>query len=332
MKLRVGVAAIFLGLWVVGRGYGATIDEILPHLENTVLKSPGFADVECWRKVSDSRMAEKRPFYDRIHCMEYVNGAKYQFTTFQSKRSAEEQTSDVDPASGQVMLFDGVAVYQFGTPHPYELMVDRNPERFRLTLIVGTPDSVLRGYWCAGVDVGQVLRESKVVVTDQDETIGGVASTKVEATGKYGRYTLWLHPEDFTLLKGHVEASGDDLYFGKPLSVRPPGATPKNTRVHCSYDVGHVVYQRVKDVELPMSCEWSSESRYESGDVSRIEGRINRLGVEMSPSVEWEKVLRVDVPEGTRAVVIGEQGGGPMVWREGKLVKDDDQRRQRVGP
>jgi RNA polymerase sigma factor (sigma-70 family) len=192
-------------------------------------------------------------------------------------------------------------------------------------------DAFLSGLYvdADGTVAGVMRSASSVAVHPKTEEVAGKPVYIMEATGKYGRYTLWLDKESYLPLRMTIHKDADDLFGSIRLSrkiIPEPGCTydiplsPEKTR---DIVIDEIQIEKRGNTYVPVGAKVTSVSAYADGQRTRWQSITSRTAVDLAPDFAALRSFEVDVPEGTPVRFVDELRQRDRVrfeWRQGKAV------------
>ena len=109
-------------------------------------------------------------------------------------------------------------------------------------------------------DISTIFREAdEVKLYDTKENVNGSLCYVLEIRNEYGKQKIWLDSEHgYNICKAEVIKSGDDLYYGIPLSE----TKSSNPKASIQFRINKVEFEERNNLWIPMSVEYEKVNTY----------------------------------------------------------------------
>jgi hypothetical protein len=179
--------------------------------------------------------------------------------------------------------------------------------------------------------VTAILKEADSVrLRETMEPVGGSLCHVIEASGKNGRYTVWVDPEHgYNISRASVRKTAGDIAFGERMGPKdPPVLIPGTTDVrpefiNYSFDLDNVRFEEIDGAWVPMEADFDVMIEYENHEITKEKRHHKRLSVELDPDFEAMGAFVADLPDGV-PIVFPEFPGVRYMWQDGRAVPKID--------
>jgi len=171
--------------------------------------------------------------------------------------------------------------------------------------------------------VADLLGESSDLhIHDKKENINGVACFVLEGTSKYGKVTAWIAPEKgYSAMKWVIEKDPHHLFDDAAVSKKWPSA--EGGQVLFNVTELHEIIGEDNTVFAPKLAYFTHITNFRGGTKSVDQYEYKTSDIQLNPDFEALGAFKMDVPNGTRVVVV-EHPGFRYVWENGNIVPAED--------
>ena len=162
--------------------------------------------------------------------------------------------------------------------------------------------------------VFDLIRSGRNHQVRREEAPDGSALHVVSADTTYGTHTLWLNESrDYLPHRIEVIKGPDDVLHGKPVRARGLIKHLTVADAFIAKDIGGRIIPVAVNVEI-------TETPADGGEVRQIRASHRRTDVDLNPTFDGTDAFVLGAPEGTNAMVEGDQSGLIYEWRDGRVV------------
>lgn len=245
----------------------------------------------------------------------------------------------IDRASYGQRVWDGSKWFDYHSGRKItlsELKIATDRQHREQYVAVGRPDAALAGSLPGDHSpVIALLRQAKDLrIKDAMEAVGGNDCHVLEAMTTSGAYSLWINPErGYNISKAVVRKTGDDLYYGEPLSTPPPDyrklgisfedgfpVPPPTPREECLLVLEDVQFAQIDGIWVVVGGTYTQTEILEDARQLISSVRISRNNIVLSPDFTSLGAFMPRVPDGTPVSVEGQEAVISQVWKGGKPV------------
>jgi hypothetical protein len=171
--------------------------------------------------------------------------------------------------------------------------------------------------------VADLLGESSDLhIHDEKENINGMACFVLEGTSKYGKVTAWIAPEKgYNAMKWVIEKDSHHLFDDAAVSKKWPSV--EGGQVLFNVKELHEIIGEDNTVFAPKLAYFTHITNFRDGTKNVDHFEYKTSDIQLNPDFEALGAFKMDVPNGTRVVVV-EHPGFRYVWENGKIVPAED--------
>ena len=159
-------------------------------------------------------------------------------------------------------------------------------------------------------------------IHDEKENIDGVACFVLEGTSKYGKVTAWIAPEKgYNAMKWVIEKDSHHLFDDAAISKKWPSV--EGGQVLFNVKELHEIIGEDNTVFAPKLAYFTHITNFRGGTKSVDHYEYKTSDIQLNPDFEALGAFKMDVPNGTRVVVV-EHPGFRYVWENGNIVPAED--------
>jgi len=251
---------------------------------------------------------------------------KYEIVTAESLGDVHDRTA-LEKLKTTHQVWDGTVGYSFTNPseaektgqlgytlHSSGSMGRESPSSDSLPHNTG--GELLEGVFWDNRPIHDIFRdEMELTVREQTETIGGFPCYVLEASGKYGDFTVWMDPaRQYAIRRVELKKDSDDLGWADNL-LSDMNLSSVN------YVMKDVEIEERDGVYLAKSGNCEMEWTYLNGDKLESKKTITINEIDFNPDFEALDAFKVTMPDGT-PIRDSDFPAIQYTWVNGKAVPD----------
>jgi hypothetical protein len=177
--------------------------------------------------------------------------------------------------------------------------------------------------------VTEILRESdRLSLRPNTEVVNGSSCYVIEASGKHGKYTVWVDPEhSYNIAKAKVSKTGKAMAYGALLGTMDDFDEEIQRERHAltemSFEIDNVRFEEINGKWIPVEADFDTIIERDHKHITHDKRHHKRTLVDLEPDFEAIGAFAADLPNKTK-IVVPEAAGVIYMWQDGEIVPHID--------